>query len=98
MFGVNVYLIFFLVIRPPPRTTRTDTLLPYTTLFRAKTHDAFTKTPDTSGKIRERTPVARDCNIGKRKIGSVAVYTRSAPVSQVSGDKDRKSTRLNSSH
>src|SRR3546814_19958771 len=26
---------FFLMIRPPPRSTRTDTLFPYTTLFRA---------------------------------------------------------------
>src|SRR3546814_13569733 len=28
-------LLFFLMIRLPPRSTRTDTLLPYTTLFRA---------------------------------------------------------------
>src|SRR3546814_10510022 len=27
--------IFFLMIRRPPRSTRTDTLFPYTTLFRA---------------------------------------------------------------
>src|SRR3546814_8024740 len=27
-------LIFFLMIRRPPRSTRTDTLFPYTTLFR----------------------------------------------------------------
>src|SRR3546814_17046617 len=26
--------MFFLMIRQPPRSTRTDTLLPYTTLFR----------------------------------------------------------------
>src|SRR3546814_5275929 len=29
-------LIFFLMIRRPPRSTRTDTLFPYTTLFRSK--------------------------------------------------------------
>src|SRR3546814_549365 len=29
-------LIFFLMIRRPPRSTRTDTLLPYTTLFRSR--------------------------------------------------------------
>src|SRR3546814_9320997 len=29
------YLLFFLIIRRPPRSTRTDTLLPYTTLFRS---------------------------------------------------------------
>src|SRR3546814_2600284 len=28
-------LFFFLMIRRPPRSTRTDTLFPYTTLFRA---------------------------------------------------------------
>src|SRR3546814_16130069 len=26
---------FFLSVRPPPRSTRTDTLFPYTTLFRS---------------------------------------------------------------
>src|SRR3546814_10053634 len=29
------FLFFFLMIRRPPRSTRTDTLLPYTTLFRS---------------------------------------------------------------
>src|SRR3546814_16343660 len=28
-------LVFFLIIRRPPRSTRTDTLFPYTTLFRS---------------------------------------------------------------
>src|SRR3546814_6461376 len=28
---------FFLMIRRPPRSTRTDTLFPYTTLFRSRT-------------------------------------------------------------
>src|SRR3546814_18204811 len=29
-------LVFFLMIRRPPRSTRTDTLFPYTTLFRSR--------------------------------------------------------------
>src|SRR3546814_19231679 len=29
-------MVFFLMIRRPPRSTRTDTLFPYTTLFRAR--------------------------------------------------------------
>src|SRR3546814_2108376 len=33
--GVSVYVFFFLMIRRPPRSTRTDTLFPYTTLFRS---------------------------------------------------------------
>src|SRR3546814_3212246 len=32
MFGE---FVFFLMIRRPPRSTRTDTLFPYTTLFRS---------------------------------------------------------------
>src|SRR3546814_13744355 len=31
-------LFFFLMIRRPPRSTRTDTLFPYTTLFRSLFH------------------------------------------------------------
>src|SRR3546814_7538475 len=30
-----LFLFFFLMIRRPPRSTRTDTLFPYTTLFRS---------------------------------------------------------------
>src|SRR3546814_18361778 len=30
-----MFIFFFLMIRRPPRSTRTDSLLPYTTLFRA---------------------------------------------------------------
>src|SRR3546814_7927666 len=36
-------LFFFLMIRRPPRSTRTDTLFPYTTLFRSR--------PDRSGRF-----------------------------------------------
>src|SRR3546814_12024025 len=32
----SLLLFFFLMIRRPPRSTRTDTLFPYTTLFRSR--------------------------------------------------------------
>src|SRR3546814_1566906 len=32
-------VFFFLMIRRPPRSTRTDTLFPYTTLFRSNVRD-----------------------------------------------------------
>src|SRR3546814_1834323 len=32
---ILIDLLFFLMIRRPPRSTRTDTLFPYTTLFRS---------------------------------------------------------------
>src|SRR3546814_17511851 len=35
--SINIcILLFFLMIRRPPRSTRTDTLFPYTTLFRSQ--------------------------------------------------------------
>src|SRR3546814_7087983 len=46
---------FFLMIRRPPRTTRTDTLLPYTTLFRSgQAGDRGRR-----ARVRARTPAAR---------------------------------------
>src|SRR3546814_3858067 len=37
MFLLPVYfVVFFLMIRRPPRSTRTDTRFPYTTLFRSR--------------------------------------------------------------
>src|SRR3546814_16317694 len=38
-------LFFFLMIRRPPRSTRTDTLFPYTTLFRSLRHRRTPGTP-----------------------------------------------------
>src|SRR3546814_20637215 len=35
MICLYVLVVFFLMIRRPPRSTRTDTLFPYTTLFRS---------------------------------------------------------------
>src|SRR3546814_15282788 len=35
--ALSFVLLFFLMIRRPPRSTRTDTLFPYTTLFRSCT-------------------------------------------------------------
>src|SRR3546814_1033455 len=32
---ILLLIVFFLMIRRPPRSTRTDTLVPYTTLFRS---------------------------------------------------------------
>src|SRR3546814_10226699 len=38
-------MFFFLMIRPPPRSTRTDPLFPYTTLFRSLVDDDQTHQP-----------------------------------------------------
>src|SRR3546814_7152130 len=39
------------MIRRPPRSTRTDTLFPYTTLFRSDQGDRFTRTPKAQGGV-----------------------------------------------
>src|SRR3546814_2952118 len=48
--------VFFLMIRRPPRSTRTDTLFPYTTLFRSARHDAAPRAPRRPGARRHRRP------------------------------------------
>src|SRR3546814_16180282 len=54
---------FFLMIRRPPRSTRTDTLFPYTTLFRsarlfepslARARTSITFRPSTTGTADEK--------------------------------------------
>src|SRR3546814_14958879 len=37
---MSVVVFFFLMIRRPPRSTRTDTLFPYTTLYRSRAEEA----------------------------------------------------------
>src|SRR3546814_19429573 len=60
------FFIFFLMIRRPPRSTRTDTLFPYTTLFRA---------PRSRGPGRLRPPGAqlpRPCGALRCAAGTAA--------------------------
>src|SRR3546814_19294887 len=64
---------FFLMIRRPPRSTRTDTLFPYTTLFRSGS-------PTTPGAIlRRRQPVmnhAEHCRFqAERSLAEAATPT-----------------------
>src|SRR3546814_15725527 len=50
-------LLFFLMIRRPPRSTRTDTLFPYTTLFRSGWGGASSCLP--IGSIESSRPASR---------------------------------------
>src|SRR3546814_12308914 len=94
-------LFFFLMIRRPPRSTRTDTLFPYTTLFRSPeltlvgVIDADLGLEGGDLRAGERTyqqiaQVAGRAGRGS-KPGEVLIQTRHP-------EADRKSTRLNSSH
>src|SRR3546814_3888394 len=47
---------FFLMIRRPPRSTRTDTLFPYTTLFRSFPRGCRRRSPAPAGRARHDRP------------------------------------------
>src|SRR3546814_20172900 len=61
MLLITLIRCFFLMIRRPPRSTRTDTLFPYTTLFRSDRAIADLVMADTSG-MRQR--YAGDIGVG----------------------------------
>src|SRR3546814_11664725 len=60
---------FFLMIRRPPRSTRTDTLFPYTTLFRSA-GDAGWLCPVAAGRRR----------LGRRRLSGGVPAADSDPV------------------
>src|SRR3546814_13875208 len=49
---------FFLMIRRPPRSTRTDTLFPYTTLFRSEQVDLRLEAQPLEGREGRQQPEA----------------------------------------
>src|SRR3546814_10066864 len=119
--------------RRPPRSTRTDTRVPYTARFRSRATSRLTQAPHSRAQTVSRTPPSRsasgrlkDCNWRTSAIDSLLGCGRSEGcfealqeardprqhhaehggdegTLQVLGesdpaDRDRKSTRLNSSH
>src|SRR3546814_14423786 len=63
-FVVSLLFFFFLMIRRPPRSTRTDTLFPYTTLFRSLpdcVHPARRAAYLTHSTIPARRPALQSC-------------------------------------
>src|SRR3546814_3934505 len=55
---MTLFLFFFLMIRRPPRSTRTDTLFPYTTLFRSN---------NSCGRIRRAGEARARCQRARRR-------------------------------
>src|SRR5947199_8400311 len=80
---VVVWFFFFLMIRRPPRST----LFPYTTLFRSR------RTTRTA-----RRSVGAPSSRGREARGSSPPCVRPARPAEPPRRRDRKSTRLNSSH
>src|SRR3546814_20133604 len=102
---VVLILLFFLMIRRPPRSTRTDTLFPYTTLFRSKDLSATRRSaPDTDWqpslactRAVQQSSIGRKASAAFRPLSPPVFCRRSGRVRRPP-PQDRKSTRLNSSH
>src|SRR3546814_12589962 len=94
----SLFFVFFLMIRRPPRSTRTDTLFPYTTLFRSP----GMTTPVTSdiAKLTAIWAVQAALLVGIVLVLLFAFSTIRSKLAEGSKSAvgDRKSTRLNSSH
>src|SRR3546814_20263990 len=98
------------MIRRPPRSTRTDTLFPYTTLFRSEFGKS--KNSDVANKIMQFllgatkpatikeiwVHVRRDLEKMTQLSDIMQGLAQAEKVQLITGKGDRKSTRLNSSH
>src|SRR3546814_12459835 len=94
----------FVIIRRPPRATRTDTLFPYTTLFRSERQPRVPGPLD-HVHLRRRAAGRRMASRALLRARTGAARGHGAAVAQdIDGGRprvdraDRKSTRLNSSH
>src|SRR3546814_20468268 len=106
-------MFVFLMIRRPPRSTRTDTLFPYTTLFRSRTvsiarasflahsRQRFERTKYGRSSLtdaRMTPPFRRKSTIGRDKALDHRHRDLFRRHRRREAIGDRKSTRLNSSH
>src|SRR3546814_11951661 len=96
--------LFLLIIRCTPRLTRTDTLFPYTTLFRSGKLGRGLTPKDVALYIISKLTAAGATGYFVEYAGEVfrnmSMEGRMTVcnMSIVMGARDRKSTRLNSSH
>src|SRR3546814_20245872 len=89
------FIFFFLMIWRPPRSTRTDTLFPYTTLFRSF-QSCYYVQPDPWYQQQEAEEAEDEGGGWRRWFGW---GDREDPAKrEPEPQQDRKSTRLNSSH
>src|SRR3546814_20148792 len=81
-------VVFFLMLRRPPRSTRTYTLLPYTTLFRSPHDDGvgdFAAIMDVAARARRHTRAVD----ARAAFGQVADPAVDEVEDAVDGDVDR---------
>src|SRR3546814_14404668 len=80
---IDYHVVVLLMIRRPPRSTRTDTLFPDTTLFRSAPPETYEQYRDVAEFFTRKA--------GEKVAGETL-------DNDIYGIVDRKSTRLNSSH
>src|SRR3546814_11632230 len=99
----------FVMIRRPPRSTSTDTLFPYTTLFRADmvetVHRRLDRIDDLFQQRGEVIAALDQIGRGEPLLQCLASLGEAQAAHALAGrgdehvaEADRKSTRLNSSH
>src|SRR3546814_13925886 len=82
------FIFFFLMIRRPPRSTRTDTLFPYTTLFRSRRKRLSAQDFRALGRPSRRTAPSQSVETARRP----AIEDRGLPQDdQAPRRSDRKS-------
>src|SRR3546814_13026640 len=104
MYMCYIYtIIFFIMRRRPPRSTRTGTLFPYTTLFRSQKYNyipvmlsmRFSWHPAKAESILRKHGISFETAASAfADPFALSVHDRIEGGEQ----RDRKSTRLNSSH
>src|SRR3546814_12434095 len=101
MLGVIcLFVFFFLMIRRPPRSTRPDTLFPYTTLLRAVYRGSGGQSGHSGGHLQE-PPVARPASVeaidgaqGHPVVGSARGREASDAPSSPEPELERRGDRL----
>src|SRR3546814_13901017 len=98
-------LVFFVMRPRPPRSTRTDTLFPYTTLFRSPGSQVAITVTDKGGNKVETTATVQpdgsysvDTDLSGLTDGPLTIEAGATGENGNPVSGDRKSTRLNSSH
>src|SRR3546814_17190219 len=97
------------MLRPPPRSTRTDTLFPYTTLFRSRVDGMQQMRQGMMDATQQgNAPERMDARVKgmeamvdalkAAKPATEKLYAVLDDEQKKIADQDRKSTRLNSSH
>src|SRR3546814_17031724 len=102
LYALHVIVImycsyFFLMIRRPPRSTRTDTLFPSTTLCRSLRNLAACAQPHRHGMGVAAAAERRGTGLIDRLVPQARLHD-GLEHDILRQRRDRKSTRLNSSH